>query len=412
MKEYAKQHCSTLLINPSPNLTNYWQTIDLNVGRLVRGTAYGYIEAAMDTALEAGIVKWSAPKKREECVKAVAAALVEWRKPERQRVLQTSCDHSWLSASVSGLVPPERTIAGAGPFNLSLATNGKVPLRFPDNFAASVMDTTHHLHADIVQFDPFAVAYRRRRRTVAAPIAGRDANHVRAPVMAIDSDADVEEVSEEESNDMDLAFPEDEDEDCVVDLEMEEEGMAEAEVAQSLVRCCLEGCVCELDARAGRCGCKAKFGGVCLESCGCRNCGLGEKKSLAAWRAEVAAKPSIMIPVDTAVRLSKGEELLVVAVLDHEIDDDKKGVQFHVEWVDGDTTWERLEQMTDIDNNDSAIVNDRVLAYATALKLDMALYLRVLVEEREASESFQLTENQHNKRRRRKEVDGVWRGDK
>ncbi len=400
-----------MLINPSPNLTNYWQTIDLNVGRLVRGTAYGYIEAAMDTALEAGIVKWSARKKREECVKAVAAALFEWREPERLRVLRTACDHTWLSASVSGLVPPERTIAGAGPFNLSLATNGKVPLRFPPNFAASVMDTTHHLHADMVQFDPFAVAHR-RRRTVAAPTAVRVANRARSPVMAIDPDADVEEVSEEESNDVDLAFPEDEEEDCVVDLEVEEEGMAEAEVAQSLVRCCLEGCVCELDARAGRCGCKAKFGGVCLESCSCRNCGLGKKKSLVAWRAEVAAKPSNMIAIDTAVRLNEGEELLVVAVLEHEIDDDKKGVQFHVEWADGDTTWERLEQMTDIDDNDSAIVNDRVLAYASALKLDLAFYLRVLVEEeREASESIQRMENQHSKRRRN-EIDDVWRGDK
>jgi hypothetical protein len=39
MLQYAKTHCNTLCLLPPPNLTNYWQTIDLNVGRFVRGFA-------------------------------------------------------------------------------------------------------------------------------------------------------------------------------------------------------------------------------------------------------------------------------------------------------------------------------------------------------------------------------------
>lgn len=63
------------------------------------------------------------------------------------------------------------------------------------------------------------------------------------------------------------------------------------------------------------------------------------------WEAEIARKHRLDVEVhtDTAVRLSEGDELLVVAVIAHEIDDDDKGVQFQVEWADGDTTWQRLE---------------------------------------------------------------------
>ncbi len=73
--QYAKTHCNTLCLLPPPNLTNYWQTIDLNVGRFVRGFAYEKLEEVMVADLEAGVTKWPAEKKRLEVVKAVCAAL-------------------------------------------------------------------------------------------------------------------------------------------------------------------------------------------------------------------------------------------------------------------------------------------------------------------------------------------------
>ena len=132
---------------------------------------------------------------------------------------------------------------------------------------------------------------------------------------------------------------------------------------------------------------KASFGGVCLESCACTGCQLGTKKAVAVWEAEVATKHGTnMILVDTAVRLQEGE-VLVVAVLTHEIDEDALGVQFQIEWSDGDTTWQRLESLVDLDDDDAPIVNDKVLTYTTVMVLDMKRYLQTLVNEREEDDA-------------------------
>ncbi len=74
-----------------------------------------------------------------------------------------------------------------------LAENSSVPVRFPKDFADSVMNTSHAKHNDEVVFDPFAAGIRCRRGTVAA------VNGNQVLENASDGEADVEQVSESES---------------------------------------------------------------------------------------------------------------------------------------------------------------------------------------------------------------------
>lgn len=405
VKEYAKGHCNTLCLNPPPNTTHYWQTIDCNVGRLVRQTMYDYLEEWMASELAAGRTKPTAPQKRAAVVEGATRALEKWRTPACQRTLRGACDATLLSLPVTGYVPLERTSAGVDALQLAKVPFVARPVRFPLDFVESIVDKEHPKHEDATPFDPFAAISRRGRQRVAAPAD--------APVDVEDHDLeDVDDDNDDEA--LDLGFLSDEEDEYVeCDDSCEAIGMAAAELNQSLGRCCLAGCVCEDPNanRAGRCLCKGKFGGVCLESCRCHDCQLGLKKALSVWEAEIAQKHQLDVEVhaDTAVRLSEGDELLVVAVIAHEIDDDDDGVQFQVEWADGDTTWQRLETMVDLADDNSAIVNSCVEAYAAALGLNIKHYLKVLVEEQDSDPDGRAQKVQ-KRRRRITHDDREWRG--
>lgn len=95
-------------------------------------------------------------------------------------------------------------------------------------------------------------------------------------------------------------------------------------------RGCLPGCLCEDKERSERCLCFSKFGGCDSAICSCQECVLPAQRAL--------VDPGDMIAIDDAVDIEDGG--VPKRILEHMTDDDDGLVYFHVEWTDGDTTWE------------------------------------------------------------------------
>lgn len=134
---HCKETLDVLVTLPPPNTTHVIQLIDDNIGRLVRLDYLKRLDTAVDEAAEAG-EKWTAPKKRGLVVKLTAAVVQLWRTDIRKlAMLKAAAVRTGLAMSIVG-------------DNLGLK-----PVRFPKDYAQSVMDTTSAYYKDVVPFSPF-----------------------------------------------------------------------------------------------------------------------------------------------------------------------------------------------------------------------------------------------------------------
>ena len=298
-----------LMVRPPPNLTNYIQLIDANIGKLFRNDVCDRIDqkvdAMMDDSADVHQFKLKAGERRRLVAVCVAETLKHWREDAgRKETIAKAARHTGLAMTVGGIAPD------------------LIPQRFPDDFAESVCDSSHPMYNNTKEFK----------------WNGSGENEMPA------EERDVE--------DMDDGWEEDE----VDNVWMEEEVMVDEDVEEYLQepeherptrrqrnRGCLDGCPCT-DAevrRHVRCDCTKKGG------CGLQ-CKCGDQCKL--QEGSLVRQPSLnYIDIDTAVRMEEEGEYIVKKILE------KVGDKFKVRWDDGSETWEPIENFIDRDEDGSQI---------------------------------------------------------
>jgi hypothetical protein len=72
------------------------------------------------------------------------------------------------------------------------------------------------------------------------------------------------------------------------------------------------------------------------------------------------------------MRYESAKEVVVEAILEHRGSlEDPKGMDFKVQWIDGDVTWEPLENMFDTNRKGLMIYNDKLVEYARLVRINL-----------------------------------------
>ena len=316
-----------------PNLTNYIQLIDANVGKAFRGDVYGLLDEEIDrmeNELEpvdegpAAKVKLTLGQKRQMVAELVARTLAMWRRDDRKKDLVRK------AAARTGFSLP-----AYGPFP------GLKPQNFPSDFHDTVCDSSHPLH-DVISEFKFET---KRRENV--PDGGPNRIDAVAPGLEEEEEMfDGWSSEEEECIYLDHELP--------TESRLDDEYLMEAEDEALVIRRrgnrgCLEDCGCNNE-RPRKCGCN-RLGGCSLSCCCKGNCSVGLRGGVAE------ENDGDFVDIDTALRVADGEAPLK-AILSRGPD----GL-FEAQWEGGDVTWQPLEDF--VDDDEGGFYHPAILPFLT-----------------------------------------------
>jgi hypothetical protein len=386
--QYASNVCKVLSINPPPDSTPYIQPIDDNIGNMVRADILEIVNGKIEA--QCADYPWTPREKRKIFVDAGCETVLLWRHDERRLGLtQRAVIRCGLTFAVSGLVPLNRLAVGEtpkiiGPRNVQLQ-----PVRFLPGFGISTSDSTHAAYNDLIPFQPFLpkgttrfdplfphvdapVPKKIAPKKAAAKIATKMAKAKalkKAASVSDDSESSGEGPDDDNFDEFDFgaSYREEEYGEQIDDRAEDDEGDKALQNANFLSkRGCLPGCFCEDAEKTSRCGCFSKYDG-CADSCLC-------KCSNAKGPAPLASRVEDMVDIDNAL----GDEE-ILAVLSHEVEDE--ALYFQVSWMSGETSEEPLENLIEpaIGKKKEAVVNIKLKAYAAAVHLDLAPFIKVMV---------------------------------
>lgn len=371
-RRYAHDAASVLLVNTPPNTTHVIQGIDDYIGQGLRND---FLQHVNDAIYDAGAdKKWTPAAKRELFVASMTKAVQLWRAdPHRQGLLHGSAQRTGLAVEVGGLVDPLRT---KDPFEIVPKSHneGLIPVRFPKDYPASLMDESHASYLDFVPFTPFqpkgTVLYvpGAEAPPVAAPRPPRAAGGDTAlrPPQARGDEDHAPSMSDSDSDEPDYgpSYRDEEEHDHVEEGADDPADCAIMEARNKTVRGCLPGCVCEKEGKQTRCVCHAKYG-HCLLDCFCADCKMLN-------RGPFVPPQSDFVHVDL-VGMAEGEQVLD-CITGH-IEDDE-ALYFDCVWADGTKSEEPLDNL--MDRGGEWSLNHALTVYVAASSLDLAPYIKAI----------------------------------
>jgi hypothetical protein len=370
---WARQHCSLLSVNLPPNTTHCLQVIDDGIGQMFRLDVLEKINEALEE--KGADAKWGAAEKRKLVVRAVTETVVAWRgSVARKEQMVGAATRCGMSLNVGGHIPSARTAGNVDPATIERSLNPKLrPVRFPVDFGASVSDPQHECYNDVKPFAPFfpkgqvpyssasLASLQSAVRSVGdASAAVRDSGPLILDVAQLDEAEEWDNAADTGEFDDEIEFGPTYDSDNAEEM-MVEEGSEDADdcvfqqFERASLRSCLPGCECQDPDRGRRCICIQKYG-HCQLSCLCVGCSQVKKDRV--------RKEDDFFHIDKAIADNEGE-MDVSMISSHSVEDG--ALYFEVVWANDTTSIEPLDNLMDVDGT----VNVKLLAYASALKLDL-----------------------------------------